>query len=161
MNFYSIIIGSELLNGRRQDSHFEFVNSELIKRGWLHKASFIIKDDFELIKNSFEMVKNDKNSVLFSFGGIGSTPDDITRAVSAEVFGDGKLYTHEEAERLILNRFGDKAYPHRIRMSELPKNAKLLKNVVNDIPAFQLENRFFFTPGFPEMAQPMVIEALD
>ncbi len=38
---------------------------------------------------------------------------------------------------------------------------KLLKNVVNNVPGFYLEDRFFFTPGFPSMSQTMVLEALD
>ncbi len=161
MNFYSVIIGSELLNGRRRDSHFDFLNKELIKRGWEQKGSFVIKDDFKLIEDIFNLIKSDEKSVMFSFGGIGSTPDDITRAVSAEVFGDGKLHIHDEVFKIIIDKFGDEAYPHRIKMSELPKDADLLKNVVNNIPGFQMKNRFFFTPGFPSMAQSMVVEALD
>ena len=31
MNFYAIIIGTEILNGRREDKHFEFVKNELAK----------------------------------------------------------------------------------------------------------------------------------
>ena len=46
-------------------------------------------------------------------------------------------------------------------MAYLPINAKLLKNVVNDVAGFYLEDRFFFTPGFPSMSQSMVLEALD
>ena len=37
VNFYSVIIGTELLNGRRKDAHFEFLNQELLKRGWEQK----------------------------------------------------------------------------------------------------------------------------
>lgn len=46
-------------------------------------------------------------------------------------------------------------------MAYLPINAKLLKNVVNNVPGFYLENRFFFTPGFPSMSQSMIVEALE
>jgi molybdopterin-biosynthesis enzyme MoeA-like protein len=160
-NFYTVIIGSELLNGRRVDKHFKFVNDELLKRGFEQKASFVIKDTPPFIEDIFKLVKNDENSVMFCFGGIGATPDDYTRQCAANVFGDGKLYEHKTLEKMILDQFGDEAYPHRIRMSHLPQNAGLLKNVVNNISGFSLENRFFFTPGFPEMAHPMVLEALD
>ena len=161
MNFYSVIIGSELLNGRRVDAHFEFLNRELNSRGWSHIANFVIKDDPILMQNIYTLIKNDPKSVMFSFGGIGATPDDLTREISAKAFSDGKLYTHQKAKEIILEQFKKSAYPHRINMSLLPKGAKLLKNIINNVPGFQLENRFFFTPGFPEMAQPMVIEALD
>ena len=161
MNFYSVIIGTELLNGRRNDAHFSFLNKELLKRAWTHKASFVIEDDTNLMKNIFKLIKEDKNSVMFCFGGIGATPDDYTRQIAAEVFTNNKMEFHEKAKELILNQFGEEAYPHRIEMGKLPLNAKLLKNVVNNVPGFYLEDRFFFTPGFPSMSQAMVIEALD
>jgi molybdopterin-biosynthesis enzyme MoeA-like protein len=160
-NFYTVIIGSELLNGRRTDAHFKFVNDELLKRGFEQKASFVIKDQPKFIEDIFQLIKNDEDSVMFCFGGIGSTPDDYTRQCAANVFGDGKLYEHPQLKQMILDQFGQEAYPHRIRMSQLAKNASLLKNVVNNISGFSLENRFFFTPGFPQMAHPMVCEALD
>ncbi len=161
MNFYSVIIGSELLNGRRSDAHFSFLNSELLKRGWEQKANFVIKDDPKFIEDVFNLVKNDPDAVMFSFGGIGATPDDHTRQCAANVFTDKKLEIHGEAKKCILDRFGEDAYPHRINMANLPVDAKLLKNVVNNIPAFYLEDRFFFVPGFPSMSHPMIIEALD
>lgn len=160
-NFYSVIIGTELLNGRRKDAHFAFLNEQLLKRGWTHKASFVIEDDTELMENIYKLIKADKNSVMFSYGGIGATPDDYTRQIAAKVFSEGEMEYHEKAQELILNQFGDEAYPHRIEMGNLPINAKLLKNVVNNVAGFYLDDRFFFTPGFPSMSQAMVIEALD
>lgn len=160
-NFYSVIIGTELLNGRRIDAHFAFLNQQLLSRGWEHKASFVINDDINLMENIFNLIKNDPNSVMFCFGGIGATPDDYTREIAGKVFTSGAMEFHEEAKNRIINQFGNEAYPHRINMAYLPINAKLLKNVVNNVAGFYLEDRFFFTPGFPSMSQAMVIEALD
>jgi len=160
-NFYSVIIGTELLNGRRKDAHFAFLNEQLLKRGWTHKASFVIEDDTKLMENIYNLIKADENSVMFSYGGIGATPDDYTRQIAAKVFRDGEMEYHEKAQELIINQFGDEAYPHRIEMGNLPINAKLLKNVVNNVAGFYLDDRFFFTPGFPSMSQAMAIEALD
>ncbi len=160
-NFYSVIIGTELLNGRRVDKHFSFINSELLKRGWEQKASFIIEDDPTLMQNTFNLIKSDENSVMFCFGGIGATPDDYTREVAIKSFTKGKSEFHEELKQNIINQFGDEAYPHRINMANLPICAKLLKNVVNNVSGFYLENRFFFMPGFVSMSHPMVVEALD
>ncbi len=161
LNFYSVIIGTELLNGRRKDAHFSFLNEQLLKRNWNHKASFVIEDDVELMEKIFQLIKSDENSVMFCFGGIGATPDDYTRPIAAKVFTDGKMQYHEKAKELIINQFGDEAYPFRIEMGHLPINAGLLKNVVNNVAGFYLEERYFFTPGFPSMSQSMVIEALD
>ena len=161
MNFYSVIIGTELLNGRRKDAHFSFLNNELLKRGWEQKGSFVIKDEPPFMEDIYNLIKNDPESVMFSFGGIGATPDDYTREVASKVFTDGKMEENIGAKKAILDKFGDKAYPHRINMATLPLNASLLKNVITNVPGFYLEDRFFFVPGFPSMSQAMIIEALD
>jgi len=160
-NFYSVIIGSELLNGRRKDKHFEFLNNELIKRGWSQVASFIIKDDPKLIVDTFNLIKKDNKSVMFCFGGIGATPDDYTRHCAAKAFTNANMEENKKAKELIINRYGKEAYPNRIKMANLPIGAKLLHNPITNVPGFYLEDRFFFTPGFPEMAAPMILEALD
>jgi len=161
INFYSVIIGTELLNGRREDAHFKFLNSELLKRGWEQKASFVIDDKPSFIEDVFKFIKNDPDAVLFSFGGIGATPDDYTRKASANVFTKGQLELNEGAKKAILDRFGDESYPHRINMAKLPLNAGLLKNVITNVPGYYLKDKYFFVPGFPSMAKSMIIEALD
>lgn len=160
-NFYLVIIGTEILNGRREDKHFSFVKEELLKRGYELTASFIIRDKPSLMEDIFNLIKKDKNSVMFCFGGIGATPDDYTREVAAKVFSNSKMEENQNAKELIIKQFGQQAYPHRINMAKLPINAKLLPNPVNSVPGFYLEDRFFFTPGFPSMAHPMVKYALD
>jgi len=161
MNFYSVIIGTELLNGRRLDAHFSFLNKELLKRGWEQKASFVIKDEPPFIENVFKLIQSDPEAVMFCFGGIGSTPDDYTRPCAANVFTNAKMERHEDAKKCIIDQFKEESYPHRIHMADLPIDAKLLKNVVNNVPGFSLEDKYFFTPGFPSMSQSMVIEALE
>ena len=160
INFYAVIIGSEILNGRREDRHFAYLRDALLKKGYSLYGSFIIKDDPLLIKKVFTLIQKDPNGVMFSFGGIGATPDDLTREIAAEVFGDGKLYCHNKAKKKIEAQFGKDAYPNRILMAYLPKDAALLENPVNNVPGFTLKNRYFFMPGFPQMAHPMIKEAL-
>ena len=160
-HFYSVIIGTELLNGRRVDKHFAFINQELRDRGLLHAGSFVIQDSPALIQNCFNMILQDPKSVMFCFGGIGATPDDLTRAIASDVFTGQPLTMHPKAKELIEKQFREEAYPHRISMAMLPPEAKLLHNVINQVPGFQLFDRFFFTPGFPSMSWPMIKEALD
>ncbi|MDP3265570.1 MAG: molybdopterin-binding protein [Sulfuricurvum sp.] len=155
-HFYAVIIGSEILNGRRDDKHFLYMKNALMQRGHTLFASFIIKDDHELIRATYAMIKNDPDAVMFSFGGIGSTPDDLTRQIASEVFSDGELVSHKQFYSDILARFGDEAFPNRIHMADLPKEAELLPNIINNMSGFYLENRYFFMPGFPEMSHPMV-----
>ncbi len=160
MNFYAVIIGTEILNGRRTDKHFEFLKNELQKYGHELFASFIIKDDTALMKRTYKMIKEDPNAVMFSFGGIGSTPDDLTRKIAAEVFRDSPLVTNKQFKQDIIDKFAQEAYPHRIHMADLPPNAALLHNPVNNMSGFSLDERFFFVPGFPSMAHPMLRDVI-
>jgi len=160
MNFYAVIIGTEILNNRRQDKHFSFVRDELAKYGHELYASFTIKDEKRLIAETYKMIQRDPDAIMFSFGGIGSTPDDLTREIAAEIFTDKPLQRHEKFYNDILERFREKAFPHRIHMADLPVNATLLFNPINNMSGFALENRYFFVPGFPSMAHPMIQDAI-
>lgn len=159
--FFALIIGTEILNRRRADKHFDFVTKALIQKGYTLSGSFIIEDDPALIIQTIKFIASQSNPVLFSFGGIGSTPDDHTRKCASIALKDGVLYTHHEAKKIIVDKLGEKAYPYSVRMAELPKGATLLENPVNQMPAFALDERYFFMPGFPEMSHPMVEQILN
>lgn len=160
-HFYAVIIGTEILNGRRKDRHFDFLRDALGMRGHELYASLIIKDDPTLIESTFRSIKADGEAVMFSFGGIGSTPDDLTREIASKVFREEALARHAKFEQDIIDRFGDEAFPHRIHMADLPPGSQLLKNPVNNMSGFFLDQRYFFVPGFPEMSHPMIEEALE
>ncbi|MBU1642285.1 competence/damage-inducible protein A [bacterium] len=160
-HIYAVIIGSEILNGRRVDKHFLFLQTALAKRGYTLYCVEIIRDDMTLITSSFQRIRDDEKSMMFCFGGIGSTPDDLTRAIASAVFRSSPPVRHAKFERDIIERFGDGAYPNRIHMAELPEGAGLLTNPFNNMSGFYLDDRFFFMPGFPEMAHPMVEEAVE
>ncbi|AKF24542.1 molybdopterin-binding protein [Sulfurovum lithotrophicum] len=159
-HFFTLIIGTEILNRRRQDKHFDFVTKILAKKGAKLTGSFIIEDDPALIVQTIRFIASQPNPVLFSFGGIGSTPDDHTRKCAAIALRNGVLYEHPEAKQIIEEKLGEAAYPHPIKMAELPKGAELLDNPVNKMPAFSLDERYFFMPGFPEMSHPMLEEIM-
>ncbi len=153
---YALIIGTEILNRRRSDKHFDFVTTLLESYGRKLSGSLIIEDDPELIVDTIRLIASRPDSILFSFGGIGSTPDDHTRLCAARALRDGELYTHEEIRDIIVSLRGEKAYPHSVKMAELPQGAEKIDNPFNGMPAFNLDNRFFFVPGFPEMSHPML-----
>ena len=158
--FFALIIGTEILNRRRVDKHFDFLTQTLASKGYKLTASFVIEDDPALIVDTIKFVASHPKSVLFSFGGIGSTPDDHTRKCAAVALRDGELYIHEEAKEIIVSQLGERAYPHSVKMAELPKDAALMDNPVNKMPAFSLDERYYFMPGFPQMSHPMVEQIL-
>ncbi len=153
-----ILIGDELLNGSRQDKHMakaiEILHQRGMKLGWVR----IIADEApQLVQTFKETLASD--DIVFSFGGIGATPDDLTRQCAAQAAGVA-LTRHPEAVKLIEEQYGDKAYPNRILMSELPAGSQLIPNPINRIPGFKLANHHF-VPGFPSMAWPMIEWVLD
>jgi len=157
---FALIIGTEILNRRRRDKHFDFMTKTINTYGLKLSGSFTIEDDPALIVQTLKFLASQPNSLIFSFGGIGSTPDDHTRKCAAIALKDGTLYTHPEAKAIIEEKLGENAYPHPIHMADLPKGAKLIDNPINGMPAFSLDERYFFMPGFPEMSHPMVKEIL-
>jgi len=81
-----ILIGDELLNGSRKDKHMEKVIELLKVRGLSLSWARIIGDtQQEIVATLAQTIPS--NDVVFSFGGIGATPDDLTRASAAKAFG--------------------------------------------------------------------------
>ncbi len=153
MRFGLVIIGSELLTGKREDAHLARAIEILGECGLELSWCKLLTDDAELITTELRHSLMDGQAV-FSFGGIGSTPDDVTRLSAARAAGV-PLVRHPEAAAIIEARFGEAAYPHRIRMADLPEHCNLVPNPVNQIPGFSLGDQHFL-PGFPEMAWPMM-----
>lgn len=156
--FGALIIGDELLVGKRQDKHLGFLIGALAKRGLRLGWAHYVGDDPKRLKAVLgpSLASDD---VVFSFGGIGATPDDHTRQCAAVAAGV-PLRLHPDAEREIRGRFGGETTPQRLTMGEFPEGAAIIPNPVNRIPGFSLRGHHF-VPGFPQMAWPMVEWVLD
>ena len=150
--FGLIIIGDELLFGNRNDQHQMQFRNLLARHDMQLKRCWLLPDDTESLISHLTFSMSEELPV-FVCGGIGATPDDLTRACAAEASGV-PLERHKEAQKLIEERFGDEAYPVRILMADLPRGCELIPNPYNQIPGFTI-NRHHFLPGFPEMAWPM------
>ena len=146
-----LIIGDEILSGKREDKHFKKMLEIAKKYNYQISSSTYLTDSPQSIEL---FIQNNSNKILFSFGGIGATPDDHTRQSTAKALKK-ELTPHKEAISLIEQKFGKDAYPKRVLMGHLPEGAKLLPNEINQIPGFYLHH-LFFMPGFPEMAWPMI-----
>jgi len=153
-----LIVGDEILAGKRTDRHLPHVIETLGKRGLrLVWARFTGDDRRRLVR---ELRQTGEGVVpVFCFGGIGATPDDQTRQAAAEAF-DAPLVRNRDAVAMIENRFGADAYPNRILMADLPEHCALIPNAYNQVPGFSLYDHHFM-PGFPMMAWPMLDWVLD
>jgi molybdopterin-biosynthesis enzyme MoeA-like protein len=151
--FGVLVVGDEILSGKRQDKHFAHVIDTLRARGQSVAWYRVVADDYRALYQSLCQSQQDCMPVL-CFGGIGATPDDNTRQAAAQAFGC-RLQVHTEALALIESRFGAAARPNRVRMAELPEGCLLIPNPLNRIAGFTLYEHHFF-PGFPDMAWPML-----
>lgn len=148
-----LIIGDEVLSGKRQDKHLAQAN-ELLKPRGLHLSWVKIVGDEPslLVKTLQESFAS--GDVVFSFGGIGATPDDRTRQSAAQALGL-PIVRHPDAVSEIEAQFGEQAYPQRILMAEYPEGANIIPNFYNRVPGFSIQHHHFM-PGFPMMAKPMM-----
>jgi len=179
MNFGLLIIGDEILSGKREDKHLPKVIQLLSVRGLsLSWARYVGDDPAHItadLKDAFA-----SGDVVFSCGGIGATPDDHTRQCAAAALGVG-LELHPQARELILERMRDLARErgvpyepdrddnrHRLNMGVFPVGAEIIPNPYNKIAGFSVRpgdlaarSGVYFVPGFPVMAWPMIEWVLD
>ena len=154
----ALIIGDEIMRGKRQDKHLAQLIAILRKRGLVLAWCQYLGDDPALITATLKRLFAGAD-IVFSFGGIGATPDDHTRACAAAAAGV-ELVLHPEAEAEIRGRFGADTTPNRLKMGEFPRGARTIPNDYNRIRGFSL-GETHFVPGFPVMAWPMVEWVLD
>jgi molybdopterin-biosynthesis enzyme MoeA-like protein len=156
--FGAYIIGDEILSGKRQDVHLVKVIELLSERGlqlnWANYLADIPTQITSSIRSSMS-----RGDIVFSFGGIGATPDDYTRQCAADAAGV-PIERHAGAVAAIEAQYGESAYPKRVLMADFPKGCELIPNPVNRVAGFSIKQHYF-VPGFPEMGHPMVEWALE
>jgi molybdopterin-biosynthesis enzyme MoeA-like protein len=176
--FGLIIVGDEILSGKRQDKHLPKVIELLAARGIALDWAEYVGDSPDRITATLRRAFAG-GDIVFSTGGIGATPDDHTRQCAAKALGLS-LALHPEAEGLIRQRMQDLAKEqgtvympdapdniHRLNMGMFPVGATIIPNPYNKIPGFTCAapggqgGAVHFVPGFPVMAWPMVEWVLD
>ena len=174
-----IVIGDEILSGKRTDKHLPKFIELLAARGLPLAWAEYVGDDPERITATLARAfaaARDSGEVVFSTGGIGATPDDHTRQCAARALGV-ELALHPEAKALIEERMRDVAREqgtvfkperhdniHRLNMAMFPLGAEIIPNPYNKIAGFTCpagEGAVHFVPGFPVMAWPMMEWVLD
>ena len=167
----SIIVGDEILSGRRQDKHFSKVVELLAARGMQLGWAEFLPDDRDALTAAYRR-SFASGDVVLSCGGIGGTPDDHTRQAAAAAL-DLPLALHPEAEEAIALRTAEMAAKgqgtadmstpenqQRLQMGVFPQGCEIVPNPYNRIPGFFIRDHTF-VPGFPVMAWPMLEWTLD
>ena len=174
--FGLIVVGDEILSGKRADKHLAKVIELLAARGLSLGWAEYVGDEPARITATLRRAF-DSGDIVFSTGGIGATPDDHTRQCAAAALGL-PLALHPEARRLIQQRLQSVAEQegvaweperadnlHRLNMGVFPEGAGVVPNPYNQIPGFSCVGAqggaVYFVPGFPIMAWPMIEWVLD
>ena len=170
-SFGLIIIGDEIMSGKRADKHLPAVIERLQARGLQLEYADYVGDSPPRITASLRRAFQ-SGDLVFSCGGIGATPDDHTRQCAAAAL-EVPLLLHPQARELIQQRMQDVAAEqgtafepdrpdnlHRLNMGVFPAGAHIIPNPYNKIPGFSC-GHVHFVPGFPVMAWPMVEWVLD
>ncbi|NMM28460.1 MAG: competence/damage-inducible protein A [Glaciimonas sp.] len=166
-----IIIGDEILSGKRVDKHFpkvvELLSARGLQLGW---AEYVGDHRARITATLCRTFAS--SDIVFCCGGIGATPDDHTRQCAAAALGL-PLVLHPQAKAKIQERITEMAveagtapdlsspeHLQRLKMGEFPQGARIIPNPFNKIPGFSFEQHHF-VPGFPVMVGPMIELVLD
>ena len=155
----AVIIGDEILSGKRQDKHFAKIAEMLGTRGLRLSWVEYVGDDRARLTATFKRTMA-AGDIVFSCGGIGNTPDDHTRQAVAAALGVD-LVLHPAGYEELKARFnGEEITDQRRQLVTFPAGVAIIPNPFNRIPGFMV-NDHYFVPGFPQMAHPMIEWALD
>jgi molybdopterin-biosynthesis enzyme MoeA-like protein len=175
-DFGLVIVGDEILSGKRADKHMPKLIALLAARGLQLAYAEYVGDAPQRIVAVLQRAFA-SGDVVFSCGGIGATPDDHTRQCAAKALGV-ELLAHPQAQALIRERMQDTAREqglayepdradnrHRLNMGVFPRGAEIIPNPYNKIAGFSCRGAgagaVHFVPGFPVMAWPMMEWVLD
>lgn len=157
-----LTLGDELLNGIRENAHLTWLGEQLSRYGLMIRRNVVIRDNADEIYRFFGDVWADTNIVITT-GGLGPTPDDLTRETIAKFFGVSLVNDDatEQAIRDRFNRMGRKMTDNNLRQAKILDGAEVLPNPHGTAPG-QFFSRggklLFMLPGPSNEMHPMFTE---
>jgi molybdenum cofactor synthesis domain-containing protein len=143
-----VIIGNEILSGKVQDANAAYLLRELRLLGVDVKKVSVVPDEVDII--ALEVATFSRQfDVVFTSGGVGPTHDDVTIEGIAKAFGH-RVVRHPELERLLRSRYGEDLNEARLKLTEVPEGAVLIRGDGLWLPAVAMGNVYIF-PGIPDL----------
>jgi len=148
-----VVLGDEVLNGEIRESNIAFLLPLL--NGWGAEVVLcaILPDDVPTVVRHLSVYREEAELLVLT-GGIGPTPDDITREAVARAAGV-PLVVHPDARALLERYYGDRINEHRLVMAQVPEGAELIPNPVSRAPGFYIAGMAAF-PGIPRLLHEMI-----
>jgi molybdenum cofactor synthesis domain-containing protein len=146
-----LTIGNELVSGDVENSNASWLARRLQELGVKVAIAASVPDDETLI---VEFVRRERARVdhLIVTGGLGGTPDDITREALAAAFEVEQEVVVELADDLRARFRGDPEYA--ARWAALPRGSRPLENPLGGAPGFRIGNTWVL-PGLPREMEAM------
>ncbi|UCE20126.1 MAG: competence/damage-inducible protein A [Gemmatimonadota bacterium] len=155
-----ITIGDELLYGKTLDTNAAYMSENLGAIGVTVVRVTTVGDTVEHIEEALHSAVTRADAVIVT-GGLGPTPDDLTRQAVAQAFGRGLVF-REDVYRDIEMRWKrrGKPVPESARiLAHVPEGTEVMKNAVGAAAGLKLTHErtiFFFLPGVPDEMRSMM-----
>jgi molybdenum cofactor synthesis domain-containing protein len=140
-----ITIGNELLSGDTVNTNASWLAQELEELGVAVTLMASLPDEIDRIA-AFVRTEAERADFVLVTGGLGGTPDDVTREAMAAAFEAPQDEVSELAERLRSRFPSDPEYA--ARWANLPAGARPLENPLGGAPGFVVGN-VYVLPGLP------------
>ncbi len=147
-----VILGDEVLKAETQESNIAYMLPLLNEWGAEVALCAILPDDVPTVVRHLRSYLAEVDLLILT-GGIGPTPDDITREAVATVAGV-PLVVHPDAKTCLETYYGERMSENRMVMAQVPEGAVLIPNPVSAAPGF-LAGRMAAFPGIPRLLREM------
>jgi nicotinamide-nucleotide amidase len=146
-----LTIGNELLSGDVENTNASWLARRLEAIGVPVRLIAVLPDDIEAIAD-FVRTSSENADVVIVTGGLGGTPDDVTREALAAAFDVGQEEVPELADDLRARFLSDPEYA--ARWANLPAGSRALENPLGGAPGFAISN-VYVLPGLPSEMEAM------
>lgn len=154
-----ISVGTEILLGDILNTDAQFLSIELAKLGIsvIHQST--VGDNRERLLAQLKEAA-DRSDIIILSGGLGPTPDDLTKEVCCEFFGK-KMFLHEPTVEKIKTYFSTKGMEmaqNNLKQAMLPKDCVIFPNDNGTAPGMAIEKdgvHILVLPGPPRELKPM------
>lgn len=154
-----ISVGTEILLGDILNTDAQYLSIELAKLGIsvIHQST--VGDNRERLLSQLDEAAKRSDIIILS-GGLGPTPDDLTKEVCCEFFGK-KMVLHEPTAEKIKSYFSAKGMEmaqSNLKQAMLPKDCVIFPNDNGTAPGMAIEKdgiHILVLPGPPRELKPM------
>lgn len=148
-----VILGDEVLKAEIREANLAFLLPLLNDWGAEVALCAILPDDVDVVARHLKAYLAEVD-ILVLTGGIGPTPDDITREAVAKAAGV-PLVVHPDALAALSEYYKDRMNEYRMLMAQVPQGAALIPNPVSAAPGFCIAGMAAF-PGIPRLLREMI-----